>query len=156
MTLSHAELQQKLKSRFNYNPDTGAFTNAIDCPRMKVSIGEDAGFLTKTRLQTVYFNGKRHPVGVLIILYMEGIFPSYTGRHDRNTKNNRYKNIFISEHRCVYQKPRINKKSENIMSKSQKFSKRMYKYHLMFYRICHDAMIDYEPLKLNHEHKLHV
>ena len=111
MSNSNKALQASLRERYNYNPDTGAFTNAINCKRTGVTAGGIAGTIVrsnggnKNNKRIISFGEKRHPVGNLIILYVDGYLPAYTGYRDKDYTNLKYDNIFPSAYKVINRGP---------------------------------------------------
>lgn len=143
-------IQLKLREIFEYNPVTGVFKN-INAPDDKL-----AGTITKTGMQQVYFEGRSIPVGVLIVAYMTGVIPSFTGRYDNDNKNTAYDNIFVSDIRCANQmrKSNENKSQKKVLTKSELNNRRIFPLIIELHKSFHNATVGYDPLPLNHEHKL--
>lgn len=94
------ELQKKLRKRYTYNPVTGEMRNKIENRRAGVIKGEIAGSLNGG-IRFAFFNGRRYSIGRLIILYIDGYLPDFTGFKDGNPDNTRYENILVSEKRVT-------------------------------------------------------
>lgn len=108
-------LQEHLKSRVHYDPETGIMKYIINIPSAKVRIGDVSGTIISGNRRTVSFKGRPYPIGRLIVLYMDGFMPKFTGLHDGHIENQRYDNIFPCEKKIIYvNKDTINGNKKNI------------------------------------------
>lgn len=105
-------LQKKLKEKFNYNPETGVFTYLNDANK-NIKKGNKAGYSMGKR-RYIVFDGASTQAGLLVILYMDGYLPAFTGFVDEDVTNLRYDNVFASDIKRVYNLNR--KKPKKIIS----------------------------------------
>lgn len=131
--------QEKLKSIFNYDTESGEFIRRIN--RGHTKVGEIAGWFDGDGYVVIQINGKNYFAHRLAWLYMTGLWPEHDVDHiDRNPANNAWNNLrpaTRSENNCnskihknnksgikgVSWDKRLNKWSIQIQFKNKKYGR---------------------------------
>lgn len=100
--------QDELKRVLEYNPDTGIFTNKVSRGNRKA--GSVAGSKTSRGYIQLSVKNRREYAHRLAFLYMEGYIPEVVDHIDRDTSNNRWKNL----RDATYQDNSRNKKASSL------------------------------------------
>lgn len=88
-----AELSvERLKAVLHYDPDTGIFTWLVTLSNRAVA-GNEAGTIIHHGYRAINIDGRRHLAHRLAWLYMTGEWPKIIDHRDRDTGNNRFKNL---------------------------------------------------------------
>ena len=93
--------QEKLKEILNYNPETGIFIWKGKSFRNK-KVGREAGCKMSAGYIAIRINGRGYKAHILAWLYVEGYIPKgiEIDHIDRNTINNKFKNLRLSSRQC--------------------------------------------------------
>ncbi len=89
--------QEQLKSKLDYNPNTGIFT--WNRKGIGIAIGKVAGTLLSGGYIHIGLNNKQYLAHRLAVLYMTGKFPREVTDHiNHNKRDNRWENIRTCTH----------------------------------------------------------
>ena len=104
--------QARLKTLFDYNPDTGLFTRIVDKGSRKA--GEIAGGKNGNGYLDICVDGKKYKTHRLVFLYMEGYLPENDVDHiNRDRADNRWCNLREVSARCNARNVGLSKRNKS-------------------------------------------
>lgn len=84
---------KELKSRLNYDPETGVFTWLSVAPYGKYKVGDIAGHCQSDKYVRITIDGTLHSAHRLAILYCTGKWPNVVDHIDGDPSNNKIINL---------------------------------------------------------------